>query len=203
MSRELTKAKEVASGIVSLLRPGFRPVLFWGSDTRDKGARVPGTACPCRLTRSSGWQWSEVQYSTTHESSGKAMDGRTVFPALASTNHRFEWGRGTRKSTSKPCSLPRRFRLDRSVPKQLGFQFLFAPAFGQRPTDPRRRPLQIVVDRAQPHPATARDLPLPEPQLKPYPLRVPPGQAALSCYGPVGAFATASQRRKRTPASQH
>ena len=29
------------------------------------------------------------------------MDGRTVFPALASINHRFEFGRGTRKSTSK------------------------------------------------------------------------------------------------------
>ena len=38
-----------------------------------------------------------------NERSGAAMDGRTVFPALASTNHRLELGRGTRKSTSKPC----------------------------------------------------------------------------------------------------
>jgi hypothetical protein len=39
-----------------------------------------------------------------NESSGVAMDAaRTVFPALASTNHRFELGPGTRKSTSKPC----------------------------------------------------------------------------------------------------
>jgi hypothetical protein len=29
-----------------------------------------------------------------HESSGAAMDGRTVFPALTSTNHRFELVRG-------------------------------------------------------------------------------------------------------------
>ena len=58
--------------------------------------------------------------------------------------------------------LPHRSGPDGLVPKQLGFQFLFAQAFGQRPTDPgRRRPFQIVVDRSQPHPATARDLPLP------------------------------------------
>src|SRR5882724_10537310 len=59
-------------------------------------------------------------------------------------------------------TLPRRLDRNRLVPKQLGFQFLFAPAFGQRPTDASRsRPLQIVVDRAQPHPATALDLSLP------------------------------------------
>jgi hypothetical protein len=61
-----------------------------------------------------------------------------------------------------------RFRPNRLVPKKLGFQFLFAQAFGQRPTDPRRRrPFQILVDRAKPHSATACDLALPEPQLKP------------------------------------
>jgi hypothetical protein len=60
-------------------------------------------------------------------------------------------------------TLPRRLDRNRLVPKQLGFQFLFAPAFGQRPTDASRsRPLQIVVDRAQ-RSATARDLSLPQP----------------------------------------
>jgi len=64
--------------------------------------------------------------------------------------------------------LRHRFRPNRLVPKQLAFQFLVAQAFGQRPADPCRcRPFQILVDRAQPHPATARDLPLPQPQLKP------------------------------------
>jgi hypothetical protein len=63
--------------------------------------------------------------------------------------------------------LLHRFRPNRLVPKQLSFQFLFAEAFGQRPTDPsRRRPFQILVDRAQPHPTTACDLALPEAQLK-------------------------------------
>src|SRR5580658_5392771 len=78
-------------------------------------------------------------------------------------------------------TLPRRLRRNRLAPKQLGFQFLFAPAFGQRPTDAgRSRPFQIVVDRAQPHPATARDLPLPQPQLKLQPqdfLRFPHGHS--------------------------
>src|SRR6266481_5510987 len=78
-------------------------------------------------------------------------------------------------------TLPRRLDRNRLVPKQLGFQFLFAPAFGQRPTDASRsRPLQIVVDRAQPHPATARDLSLPQPQLQPQPqdfLRFPHGHS--------------------------
>src|SRR5882757_1781995 len=78
-------------------------------------------------------------------------------------------------------TLPRRLDRNRLVPKQLGFQFLLAPAFGQRPTDASRsRPLQIVVDRAQPHPATARDLSLPQPQLQPQPqdfLRFPHGQS--------------------------
>src|SRR5882724_6738134 len=78
-------------------------------------------------------------------------------------------------------TLPRRLDRNRLVPKQLGFQFLFAPAFGQRPTDASRsRPLQIVVDRAQPHPATARDLSLPQPQLQPQPqdfLRYPHGHS--------------------------
>src|ERR1700722_11715934 len=78
-------------------------------------------------------------------------------------------------------TLPRRLRRNRLAPKQLGFQFLFAPAFGQRPTDAGRScPLQIVVDRAQPHPATARDLPLPQPQLQPQPqdfLRFPHGHS--------------------------
>ena len=64
--------------------------------------------------------------------------------------------------------LPLRSGLDGLVPKQLGFQFLFAQALGQRPTDPgRSRPLQILVDRTQPHSATAGDLPLPKSQLKP------------------------------------
>ena len=31
------------------------------------------------------------------------MDQRTVFSALASINHRFELGRGTRKSISRLC----------------------------------------------------------------------------------------------------
>src|ERR1700721_4444183 len=78
-------------------------------------------------------------------------------------------------------TLPRRWDRNRLVSKQLGFQFLFAPAFGQRPTDAGRcRPFQIVVDRAQPHPATARDLPLPKPQLKLQPqdfLRFPHGHS--------------------------
>src|SRR5882724_1916051 len=78
-------------------------------------------------------------------------------------------------------TLPRRLDRNRLVPKQLGFQFLFAPAFGQRPTDASRsRPPQIVVDRAQPHPATARDLSLPQPQLQPQPqdfLRFPHGHS--------------------------
>jgi hypothetical protein len=38
-----------------------------------------------------------------YESSAAAMDDRTVFPALASTNHRSELVRGMRKSTFKPC----------------------------------------------------------------------------------------------------
>src|SRR6266851_8120429 len=78
-------------------------------------------------------------------------------------------------------TLLRRLDRNRLVPKQLGFQFLFAPAFGQRPTDASCScPLQIVVDRAQPHPATARDLPLPQPQLQPQPqdfLRFPHGHS--------------------------
>jgi hypothetical protein len=41
--------------------------------------------------------------------------------------------------------LPDRSALDGLVSKQLGFQFLFAPAFRQRPTDPgRHRPFQIL-----------------------------------------------------------
>ena len=56
------------------------------------------------------------------------------------------------------------------VPKQLCFQFFFAPAFRQRPTDSGcHRPFQILVDRAQPHSATACDLALPQPQLEPQP----------------------------------
>ena len=54
------------------------------------------------------------------------------------------------------------------IPKQLGFQFFFAQAFRQWPTDPsRRRPFQILVDRAQTNPTTTCDLALPETQLKP------------------------------------
>jgi hypothetical protein len=56
------------------------------------------------------------------------------------------------------------------VPKQLGFQFFFAQAFRQRPTDPGCYcTFQILVDRAQPHSATACDLALPQPQLEPQP----------------------------------
>jgi hypothetical protein len=54
------------------------------------------------------------------------------------------------------------------IPKQLGFQFFFAQAFRQWPTDPsRRRPFQILVDRAQTNPTTTCNLALPETQLKP------------------------------------
>jgi hypothetical protein len=56
------------------------------------------------------------------------------------------------------------------VPKQLSFQFFFAQAFRQRPTDPGcHRPFQILVNRAQPHSATACDLALPQPQLETQP----------------------------------
>jgi uncharacterized protein (DUF433 family) len=48
--------------------------------------------------------------------------------------------------------------------------FFLAQAFRQRPTDPgRQRPLQILVNRAQPHSATACNLALPQPQLKTQP----------------------------------
>jgi hypothetical protein len=54
------------------------------------------------------------------------------------------------------------------VSKQLGFQFLFAQALRQRPTDAGcHRPFQILVYRPQSHPATACNLTLPQPQLKP------------------------------------
>jgi hypothetical protein len=54
------------------------------------------------------------------------------------------------------------------IPEQLGFQFLFAQTFGQGPADPGCcRPLQILMDCAQPNRAAARDLPLPQPQLEP------------------------------------
>jgi DNA invertase Pin-like site-specific DNA recombinase len=60
-------------------------------------------------------------------------------------------------------TLPRSSGLDGLVPEQLGFQFLFAQALRQRPTDPgRSRPFQIVVNRTQPHSATARNLALPQ-----------------------------------------
>ncbi len=60
--------------------------------------------------------------------------------------------------------LPHRPDRHGMVPKQLGFQFFFAPAFGPWPDDSsRHRPLQILMDRAQPHSATACNLPLPEP----------------------------------------
>jgi len=64
--------------------------------------------------------------------------------------------------------LPHRSGLHGLVSKQLGFQFFFAQASRQRPTDPGcHRPFQILVNRAQPHSATVCDLALPQPQLKP------------------------------------
>src|SRR5664280_1807029 len=60
--------------------------------------------------------------------------------------------------------LSHRSGLHGLVAKQPGFQFLFAQALRQRPTDPGcYRPFQILVDRAQPHSATACDLALPQP----------------------------------------
>jgi hypothetical protein len=51
-----------------------------------------------------------------------------------------------------------RSRRRRPVPKQLGFQLFFAQISGQRPADSGRlRSLQIIVNRAHPDPATARD----------------------------------------------
>ena len=54
------------------------------------------------------------------------------------------------------------------IPEQFGFQFLFPETFGQWSANPCcSRPLQIIMNCAQPDPATARDLPLPQPQLEP------------------------------------
>src|ERR1019366_4979273 len=59
-----------------------------------------------------------------NESSGAAMDGRTVLPALASPNHRFELRRGTRKFTSKALLIAEvvQFFLESSI--RLAFEYL-------------------------------------------------------------------------------
>ncbi len=64
--------------------------------------------------------------------------------------------------------LSHRAGLHGLVSKQLGFQFFFAQPFRQRPTDHGcHHPFRILVNRAQPHSATACDLALSQPQLKP------------------------------------
>jgi hypothetical protein len=57
---------------------------------------------------------------------------------------------------------PLSHRPARAGSKQFGFQFFFVQAFRRRPTDPGcNYPFQILVDRTQPHSATACNLALP------------------------------------------
>ena len=79
----------------------------WMNRSTSRASTPPAIAAVGNCERD--FRWTTINRSARfgearrNESSGMAMDGRTVFPALASTNHRSELVRGMRKSTFKPC----------------------------------------------------------------------------------------------------
>ena len=90
------------SGLCYLERPSSRM-----NRSTSRASTPPAIAAVGNCERDFRWTTinrpDRLGEARRNESSGAAMEGRTVFPAFASTNHRFELGCGTRKSTSKPC----------------------------------------------------------------------------------------------------